>query len=81
MTCEHDKEVVCPDCRPDLWCPAEGLARLFTIDYLVKEILAAKKAYYESGSSSYTDGEYDGLEKSLRAYDPDNIVLKKVGKD
>ena len=55
------------------------MARAFTIAYLVKEINEAKRAYYEGGSSPYTDGEYDALEKTLRAYDPDNAILKKVG--
>lgn len=80
MTCTHDNKLNCPTCRPDLWYPTEEQARTFTINFLAKKILEAKKAYY-SGTPILRDEEYDALEKSLRAYSLDHEVLKKVGTD
>ncbi len=49
------------------------------IDGLVKKLTEASDKYYNSGSAIMTDALYDNLEYELRALDPQNKFLKKVG--
>lgn len=67
--------------HPEIWRPGETAARLYTIRYLVREILRARHAYYVIGSATMPDHEYDSLETSLRAYCPEHPVLAMVGFD
>lgn len=46
---------------------------------VIQNLKEAKDAYYGEGQSPLTDTEYDALEDELRAVDPDNEILKKIG--
>ena len=48
---------------------------------LVNIVSTAKDQYYNLGQSSITDAEYDAYEAELRARDPGNPVLQKIGSD
>ena len=52
-----------------------------TIKELEDKILAARKAYYNSGATIMSDAEYDDLEDKLRELDPENAVLNDLGRD
>ena len=49
------------------------------IDLIVKKIVVAREAYYNTGAPVMSDPEYDALEATLIQYDPLNPVLEKVG--
>lgn len=78
MNCTHAPDWSCPDCRPELWHPAN--AAQDTIAWLADRILTAKRAYY-AGAPIMSDHEYDALETSLRAYAPDHAALRQVGSE
>ena len=44
-----------------------------------EQIILAKKAYYNTENSLYTDEAYDSIEDNLRVIRPTSNVLKKVG--
>jgi DNA ligase (NAD+) len=48
------------------------------IQRLIKQLQDADSAYYNDGSSTLTDKEYDRLKDLLRNLDPDNAYLKEV---
>ncbi|MGL4525011.1 MAG: BRCT domain-containing protein [Spirochaetia bacterium] len=49
------------------------------VEALVRQLLRAKKAYYERGSSSLSDAEFDAREEQLRQYAPQHRYFSKVG--
>lgn len=77
MTCNHLPKLSCPTCRPELWNPITGAAD--TIQWLATKILEAKIAYYDLGTPTMSDPEYDAIEKTLRAYAPNHPALRQVG--
>lgn len=77
--CEsHEPDVCCPVCHPKMWNPGREEAVLFSTEKLSLKIIAAKEAYY-AGAPILRDEEYDALEESLRAINPNATVLEKVG--
>lgn len=76
--CKHDKNVCCARCRPDVFRPTREQAVEYSTRKLTERILEAKRAYY-SGAKTMTDQEYDALEKSLKAINPNAPVLQMVG--
>jgi len=61
-----------------MWNPTREEAVLFSTEKLSLELKAAKKAYY-AGKPILRDEEFDALEGSLRAINPDAPILQKVG--
>jgi DNA ligase (NAD+) len=49
------------------------------IDSIVKKMVEAREAYYNTGTSIMSDQEYDALEATIAQHDPLNPVLEKVG--
>ena len=46
---------------------------------LANKIKAASQAYYESGTSDYTDEEFDAMLKELKSINPNHPLVTKVG--
>lgn len=78
-SCTHGSDNACINCNPDYWNGPAELHKAYSSKFLGTKILKAKKAYYEDGTSTLTDQEYDALETSLKAIDPDNPIFKMVG--
>ena len=78
MKCNHKDGWFCINCKPEFWHPKD--AKQDSIEIIAEKIKKAKAAYY-AGSPIMTDHEYDALETSLRALDPNNSILRKVGSD
>jgi hypothetical protein len=76
MSCNHREGFKCATCAPRIFNGEGGRER--TIAWLARQVGAARLAY-EAGTPFMRDEEFDSLEKSLRAYDPNNPVLRKVG--
>lgn len=74
----HSSDVCCPNCHPDMWNPTREQAVLFSTEALSLQIREAKKAYY-AGKPIMRDEEFDALEGSLRAINPNAPILQKVG--
>ena len=74
----HSADVCCCKCHPDMWSPTREQAVLFSTEALSIELRAAKKAYY-AGKPIMRDEEFDAMEGSLRAINPNAPVLQKVG--
>jgi DNA ligase, NAD-dependent len=49
------------------------------INLVVKMMVEAREAYYNTGSPIMTDQEYDALEATVIEQDPQNPILEKVG--
>ena len=49
------------------------------IDIIVKKMVEAREAYYNTGAPIMSDQEYDALEATIAQYDPLNPILEKVG--
>ena len=49
------------------------------LDTLVKKMVEAREAYYNTGSPLMSDPEYDALEATVAQHDPYNPILEKVG--
>lgn len=79
--CErHSDAVCCFHCHPSLWSSSREEAVLFSTEVLSEKIRAAKKAYY-AGSPVMRDEEFDAMEASLRAINPNAPVLSLVGSE
>lgn len=52
-----------------------------TKEELIEKIKEANRSYYLLGQAAITDTEYDNLVNNLRAIDPNNSILNKVGDD
>ena len=55
-----------------------GLFNLKEVE-LANKIKAASQAYYESGTSDYTDEEFDAMLKELKSINPNHPLLTKTG--
>jgi DNA ligase (NAD+) len=51
----------------------------FDLDTVVKKMVEAREAYYNTGHPIMTDQEYDALEERVRQSDPDHPILEKIG--
>ena len=74
----HSSNVCCSTCHPMLWDLTEDEAKLYSTEALTIELKVAKKAYYD-GNPILRDEEFDAMEGSLRAINPDAPVLQRVG--
>ncbi len=70
--------MVTPDTHPELWHPTPEQAKEYSTKVLSEAIRQAKVAYYD-GNPIISDFEYDRLETSLRAINPDAPILSEVG--
>ena len=59
--------------------PTEEQATAISTYKLSNKIQKAKEDYYKDGTSKLNDWEYDALEDSLRAINPDAPILQQVG--
>lgn len=76
-THKHIEGSGCSKCNPQLFMSDRSGA--LSSYLLSQKLLAAKKAYYETGTSKMSDDEYDAMESSLRAINPTAEILNKVG--
>jgi DNA ligase (NAD+) len=49
------------------------------VDHLAQRLREASHAYYETGTPTMDDAEFDSLVDELRALDPNNAFLREVG--
>jgi len=50
-----------------------------TVDTMVELLKKADEAYYEKGEPILSDASYDAYFRSLKAIDPGNSYLQKIG--
>jgi len=51
----------------------------FDLNSVIKTLLEARRAYYETGYATLSDLEYDALEEAVKRYDPNHPIFEKVG--
>lgn len=78
--CVHDENACCCLCNPQLFNPSREEAVLFSTEAITEQVVKAKRAYY-AGKPILRDEEYDQLEDTLKAINPDAEVLNVVGSD
>jgi len=79
--CNHDGSKACAFCNPAFFNPTPEQSKLSSSITIGRKLLECKQKYYSGKKSPLSDYDYDHLESSLRAIDPDNPVLEFVGKE
>lgn len=74
----HNDDMCCVICNPTIWSPSQADSILYSTEAITLKLRDAKKAYY-SGNPIMRDEEYDAMENSLRAINPNAKILQAVG--
>lgn len=77
----NEHKIVCSKCNPELWKLSSKETKAYSTYIISKKLQNAKDRYYSDGKSPLSDDEYDSLESSLRAINPNAPILNKVGYD
>lgn len=77
--CSHKKGSYCSICNLHLFNETAEISGAVASYLMSKKLQKAKQDYYGKGNSDMTDAEYDAMESSLRAINPEAEILQKVG--